>query len=66
MRKITVVLLTLCLALAGLAGVASAAEVKFGHVAPPFHGQAQGVDAFAAYVKDKTGGAVVIKTFPFG
>ncbi len=27
--------------------------VKFGHVAPPFHGQAKGVDAFADYVKEK-------------
>ncbi len=27
--------------------------VKFGHVAPPFHGQAKGVDAFAGYVKEK-------------
>lgn len=40
--------------------------VKFGHVAPPFHGQAKGVDAFAAYVKDKTGGKIDIATFPAG
>lgn len=37
---------------------------KFGHVAPPFHGQTKGADAFAAYVKEKTNGAIDIKTFP--
>ncbi len=37
---------------------------KFGHVAPPFHGQTKGADAFAAYVKEKTKGAIDIKTFP--
>jgi TRAP-type transport system periplasmic protein len=37
---------------------------KFGHVAPPFHGQTKGAEAFAAYVKEKTKGAIDIKTFP--
>jgi tripartite ATP-independent transporter DctP family solute receptor len=41
-------------------------EAKFGHVAPPFHGQSKGADAFAQYVKEKTDGAIEIKTFPFG
>ena len=41
-------------------------EVKFGHVAPPFHGQSKGIDAFANYVKEKTNGAIQIKTFHFG
>jgi tripartite ATP-independent transporter DctP family solute receptor len=45
---------------------AFAGTVKFGHVAPPFHGQAKGVDAFADYVKEKTGGAIEIATFPAG
>ena len=40
--------------------------LKFGHVAPPFHGQSKGVDAFADYVKEKTNGEIEIKTFPFG
>ncbi len=67
MRKLVVTLAVLCLALAGLTTAASAKlTIKFGHVAPPFHGQSKGVDAFAAYVKDKTGGEVEIKTFPFG
>ena len=42
------------------------AAVKFGHVAPPFHGQSKGADAFAAYVKEKTGGRIDIQTFPAG
>jgi len=54
--------------LALIAGGPSAARanVKFGHVAPPFHGQSKGVDAFAAYVKEKTGGRIDIATFPAG
>jgi tripartite ATP-independent transporter DctP family solute receptor len=67
MRKLVVIAMALCLVLAGLSGAALAKmTIKFGHVAPPFHGQAQGVDAFAAYVKEKTGGEIEIKTFPFG
>jgi len=67
MRKLLVILAVLCLALAGLTTAASAKmTLKFGHVAPPFHGQSKGVDAFAAYVKDKTKGEIEIKTFPFG
>jgi len=53
----------------GLSTNASAAapdNIKFGHVAPPFHGQSKGVEAFAAYVKDKTGGKIDIATFPAG
>jgi tripartite ATP-independent transporter DctP family solute receptor len=45
---------------------AFADKIKFGHVAPPFHGQAKGVDAFAAYVKEKTNGKIDIATFPAG
>lgn len=48
------------------ASAALAAEVKFGHVAPPFHGQSKGVEAFAAYVKEKTEGRIDIATFPAG
>lgn len=57
-------LMTLAL-VSGLAAV-SQASVKFGHVAPPFHGQSKGVDAFAAYVKEKTDGRIDIATFPSG
>lgn len=49
----------------GVSAVSEAA-VKFGHVAPPFHGQSKGVDAFAGYVKEKTGGRIDIQTFPSG
>lgn len=42
------------------------AAVKFGHVAPPFHGQAKGVEAFAAYVKEKTDGKIDIAVFGAG
>ena len=49
-----------------LPAFAGVSKVKFGHVAPPFHGQAKGVDAFAAYVKEKTGGKIDIATFPAG
>lgn len=45
---------------------AAQATVKFGHVAPPFHGQSKGIDAFAAYVKEKTDGRIDIATFPSG
>lgn len=44
----------------------AAMNLKFGHVAPPFHGQSKGCDAFAEYVKAKTNGEIEIKTFPFG
>lgn len=52
------------LALGG--GVAGAAKIKIGHVAPPFHGQNKGVEAFAAYIKEKTGGRIDIANFPMG
>ena len=42
------------------------ATIKLGHVAPPFHGQSKGVDAFAAYIKEKTDGRIDIVTFPMG
>lgn len=58
------VLLLSLLTVPALAG--KTMQLKFGHVAPPFHGQSKGADAFAAYVKDKTKGAIDIKTFPFG
>ena len=54
MRKLVVTLAVLCLALAGLSTAASAKmTIKFGHVAPPFHGQSKGADAFAAYGNQK-------------
>jgi len=40
------------LAIPSVAGAAT--TIKFGHIAPPFHGQSKGIDAFAEYVKEKT------------
>lgn len=56
------------LALAFFSGgiTSSQAAVKFGHVGPPFHGQSKGADAFAAYIKEKTGGKIDIQVFPSG
>lgn len=45
---------------------AQAPKVKFGHVAPPFHGLSKGADAFADYVREKTSGRIDIATFPSG
>lgn len=63
-RRLTSGFVTMAL-VSGFA-VAAQATVKFGHVAPPFHGQSKGVDAFSAYVKEKTGGRIDIATFPSG
>jgi tripartite ATP-independent transporter DctP family solute receptor len=67
MRRLSFILAVVFVVTLGL-GVAAQAKmvINFGHVAPPFHGQAWGVDAFAKYVKDKTNGRITIKTFPFG
>lgn len=44
----------------------AATQIKFGHVAPPFHGQHQGTLKFAEVVKEKTNGAYDIQVFPLG
>lgn len=49
---------------AGPASAAEPAKVKFGHVAPPFHGLQKGAEAFSAYVKEKTQGRIDIAVFP--
>lgn len=69
MKRFCVVLTCLvlaCVLCALPAGADKVMKLKFGHIAPPFHGQSKGIDAFAAYVKGKTNGAIDIKTFPFG
>lgn len=69
MKKTFAVIVSLVL-VSGIATISAATgpavEVKFGHIAPPFHGQSKGCDAFAEYVNKKTNGAISIKTFPFG
>ncbi|MCP4020427.1 MAG: DctP family TRAP transporter solute-binding subunit [Desulfobacteraceae bacterium] len=58
----------MCIVVSGMGTnlFAGTSKVKFGHVAPPFHGQAKGIDAFSAYVKEKTNGKIDIATFPSG
>ncbi|MBA3010459.1 MAG: DctP family TRAP transporter solute-binding subunit [Proteobacteria bacterium] len=65
-RKTSSLICMVVLLTAGFTLPAFADTIKFGHVAPPFHGQAKGVDAFAAYVKEKTNGKIDIATFPAG
>ncbi len=65
-RKTSSIICMMVFLTAGLTLPALADTVKFGHVAPPFHGQAKGVDAFAVYVKEKTNGKIDIATFPAG
>ena len=66
MKKVCVILLG-CLFVLSLAGGASAKMVlKYGHVAPPKHGQHIGCLAFADYVKEKTNGEIQIDVFPMG
>ena len=45
---------------------ASADTVKFGHIAPQFHGLNAGANVFADYVREKTDGKIDIKVFPMG
>jgi len=67
MKKLLVLAAVAAVALLGAASPALAKmSIKYGHVAPPFHGQSKGVDAFAQYVAEKTNGEIEIKTFPFG
>jgi tripartite ATP-independent transporter DctP family solute receptor len=54
------------LAAVTLSTPAFAAKVKFGHIAPTFHGMSAGIDAFADYVREQTNGKIDIATFPQG
>ena len=58
--------LVVLVALAALPMMAEAAKVKYGHVAPTFHGQSRAAEAFADHVREKTGGRIDIATFPMG
>jgi TRAP-type transport system periplasmic protein len=65
MKKLMVTLLVVGMAVVSIGGLAWAKmTVKCGHVAPPFHGQNRGIEAFAQYVNDKTAGAIEIQNFP--
>lgn len=65
MRKALCCLLMLFVA-ATFSTSAFAAKVKFGHIAPTFHGMSAAADAFADYVREKTDGKIDIATFPIG
>lgn len=65
MRKVLCCLLMLS-AVVIFSNSAFAAKVKFGHISPTFHGMSAAADAFADYVREKTGGKIDISTFPIG
>jgi tripartite ATP-independent transporter DctP family solute receptor len=65
MKKTLVYLLLLVMAIS-VSTEAFAAKVKFGHIAPTFHGMSAGAEAFADYVREKTNGKIDISTFPMG
>jgi len=67
MRKTLLVLGIICFMGMGVTGMAGAEmTIKYGHVAPPFHGQSKGADAFAQYVKEKTNGEIMVNVYPMG
>jgi tripartite ATP-independent transporter DctP family solute receptor len=67
MKRLSLIVSVVCAVLIGVMGMAQAQmTIKFGHVAPPSHGQSIGVDAFAKYVAEKTNGEIIVKTFPMG
>ena len=58
--------LAILLFVASIPTTSIAAKIKFGHIAPTFHGMSKGIDAFADYVREKTNGKIDIATFPQG
>ncbi len=62
--KRLVTALTVLLAAASAASAAN--TLKLGHVAPPFHGQHQGMLRFAEVVGEQTKGAYTVQVFPLG
>ncbi len=66
MRKLLGCLTILLLLTASVPTLSFAAKIKFGHIAPTFHGMSKGIDVFADYVREKTNGKYDIATFPMG
>ncbi len=66
MRKSLLVLITLLFVFSSAGAVSAKMVLKYGHVAPPMHGQQHGCLAFADYVKEKTNGEIQIDVFPMG
>ncbi|MDW7710666.1 MAG: TRAP transporter substrate-binding protein DctP [Deferrisomatales bacterium] len=52
--------------LAAASAAPAANTLKLGHVAPPFHGQHQGLLRFAEVVSEQTKGAYTVQVFPLG
>ena len=65
MKKAVVGIFIMALILS-LGSSVNARVIRFGHVAPPFHGQHQGAMAFAKYIQEKTNGELEIQIFPLG
>ena len=66
MRKLLGCLTILLLLTASVPTLSFAAKIKFGHIAPTFHGMSKGIDVFSDYVREKTNGKYNIATFPMG
>lgn len=68
MRRLAIVLAVCMLLVVALSGIASAAVInaKLGHVGAPDHIFEIGAKKFAELVKEKTGGTVLVQTFPGG
>lgn len=71
MKRTAIFLFLSIFVIFGLTGLVPEAHakkivIKFGHVAPPFHGQHKGCVAFSEYVAKKTNGKIDIRVFPMG
>ncbi|MDO9509377.1 MAG: TRAP transporter substrate-binding protein DctP, partial [Thermovirgaceae bacterium] len=68
MRRLSIVLALGILLVAVISGVSSAAvmNAKLGHVGAPDHIFEIGAQKFAELVKEKTGGTVIVQTYPGG
>lgn len=67
MKRLSLIVMIALLTVTVAPGISQAKmTLKYGHVAPPFHGQSIGADAFAKYVNEKTNGEITINTFPMG
>jgi tripartite ATP-independent transporter DctP family solute receptor len=66
MKKFITVLFACVFVLSFTAPVPAKMVLKYGHVAPPKHGQHIGCLAFADYVKEKTNGEIRVDVFPMG
>jgi TRAP-type transport system periplasmic protein len=66
MKLVSRIALSAVLGALSLSPLAHAQTIKFGHVAPPNHGQNFGAQRFAEVVKEGTKGAMTVQVFPLG